>query len=235
MIAPAMSQEDSTLTSQCMAFCQTLASKGHRFTFTLNVGTSFLFSLDTKGENPSTMSNVKKKSPSTLRRNARRRAEFLNKKHVPCSEIESSASETTPGKEAENATNQVEEEVSVHTTPEKERGPDCIADLGLSPICGQRDDEDILPSLSSPLPILSVCNLKKWGVKCGETFNSEKDLKSHAHRNHDYCIQHRRGYKKAVPPVCPAPGVPSGRCTSMNLAYCRHKLPCICGEESPYS
>jgi len=167
MTAPAMSEEDSTLTSQCMAFCQTLANKGHPFTFTLNIGNSFLFSLDTKGENPSTMSNVKKKSPSTLRRNARRRAEFLKKKHVPCSETESYAAESTPGKEAENVTNQVEGEVSVHATPEKERNPDCIADLGLSPISGQRDDEDIMPSPSSPLPILSACSLKKWGVKCG--------------------------------------------------------------------
>ena len=66
MAAPAMGEEGSDLTSQCMAFCQALASKGRLFTFTLNVGTSFLFSLDTRGDNTSTSSNVKKKSPSTL-------------------------------------------------------------------------------------------------------------------------------------------------------------------------
>ena len=232
MAAPAMSEEGSDLTSQCMAFCQALASKGRPFTFTLNVGTSFLFSLDTRGDNPSTSSNVKKKSPSTLRRNARRRAEFLNKKLVTSTVMTSSAVDTTPGKEAETVINQVEGEVPVLTTPEKERDPDCIADLVLSPICGKRDDEDMVPSA---LPTLSVCNLKqRGGVKCGETFGSEKELKSHAHRKHDYCIEHKYSYKNATVPICPAPGVPSGRCISMNLAFCRHKRPCICGEINPY-
>ena len=232
MTAPAMSEKGSDLTSQCMAFCQALASKGRPFNFTLNVDNSFLFSLDTRGDNPSTSSNVKKKSPSTLRRNARRRAEFLNKKLVASTVITSSAPDTTPGKEAETVINQVEGEVPVHTTPEKERNPDPMTDLVLSPICGKRDDEDMVPSA---LPTLSVCNLKhSGGGKCGETFKSEKDLKSHAHRKHDYCIEHQYRYKGATVPICPAPGVPSGRCISMNLAYCRHKRPCICGEINPY-
>ena len=214
----AMGEEESDLASQCMAFCQALASKGQTFTFTLNVGPSFLFSLDTKGDYPSTKWNVKKKSPSTLRRNARRRAEFLNKKL-----------EAFPGKETETGIRQVEEEVAVNATPEKERDPDRIADLVLSPICAKRDDEDIMPS---PLPTLLVCTQKqRGGVKCGETFKSEKDMKSHTHKVHFFCIEHRRRYKNNTPPVCPAPGVPSGRCIFMNLAYCRHKGDCICGEE----
>ena len=37
--------------------------------------------------------------------------------------------------------------------------------------------------MPSPLPTLCVCNLKlRGGIKCGETFKSEKDLISHAHR-----------------------------------------------------
>ena len=146
--------------------------------------------------------------------------------------MKSSAAETAPGKEPETVINQVEGEVPVHTTPEKERDPDRIADLVLSPICGKRDDEDMVPSA---LPTLSVCTLKqRGGVNCGETFKSENDLESHAHREHDYCIQHQYRYRNATPPVCPAPGVPSRRCISMNLAYCRHKRPCICGEINPY-
>ena len=99
MAAPAMSEDNSDLASQCMAFCQALASKVQTFSFTLNVG-SFLISLATRGDGSLTRSK-KKKSLSTLRRNARRRAEFLNKKPEPSTERRSSEEETSPEKEAE--------------------------------------------------------------------------------------------------------------------------------------
>ena len=47
-MAAAMCENNSDLASQCMAFCQALASKGQTFSFTLNVGSSFSFSLDTR-------------------------------------------------------------------------------------------------------------------------------------------------------------------------------------------
>ena len=100
MAAAAMSENNSDLASQCMAFCQALASKGQNFSFTLNVGSSFTFSLDTRGNGSTTLSK-KRKSPSTQRRNSRRRAEFLAKKHGPPPEKEHSSMETTPEKEAE--------------------------------------------------------------------------------------------------------------------------------------
>ena len=102
MAALTMSGENSDLASQCMAFCQALASKGQTFSFTLNVGSSFSFSLDTRGDSSSIRSK-KKKSPSTLRRNARRRAEFLHKNSEPSTERRPSEKETAPEKEAEYA------------------------------------------------------------------------------------------------------------------------------------
>ena len=77
-----MGEDNSNLASQCMAFCQALASKGQIFSFTLKVGSSFAFSLDTRGNGTSSFTK-KRKSPSTRRRNARRRAEFLAKKRGP--------------------------------------------------------------------------------------------------------------------------------------------------------
>ena len=82
MAAPEMGEDNSNLASQCMAFCQALASKGQIFSFTLKVGSSFAFSLDTRGNGTSSLTK-KRKSPSTRRRNARRRAEFLAKKRGP--------------------------------------------------------------------------------------------------------------------------------------------------------
>ena len=94
MAAPEMGEDKSNLASQCMAFCQALASKGQIFSFTLKLGSSFAFSLDTRGNGTSSLTK-KRKSPSTQRRNARRRAEFLAKKRGP-PENESSAEKTTP-------------------------------------------------------------------------------------------------------------------------------------------
>ena len=58
-----------------------------------------------------------------------------------------------------------QQETEVHLQPqrrgsfsEKERDPDPIANLLLSPICGKRYDGDIMPY---SLPTLSLCNLKR--------------------------------------------------------------------------
>ena len=66
---------DSSLVSQCLAFCQTLADQGKAFNFKLT-NTSFSFSLDTKGINAKSSVDKRRISPSTQRRNARRREEF---------------------------------------------------------------------------------------------------------------------------------------------------------------
>ena len=75
----AASDVNSPLASKCMDFCTALASQGQTFHFSLNMGPTFSFSLDTRGK--ATIGPVKKQeSPSTQRRNARRREEFLSKK-----------------------------------------------------------------------------------------------------------------------------------------------------------
>ena len=77
--------EQSSLTSQCLAFCQALASQGKAFSFSLKIDSTFSFSLDTR-ENILPVQTVRKKvSPSTQRRNAKRRQVFLNKKQSPLS------------------------------------------------------------------------------------------------------------------------------------------------------
>ena len=70
--------EDALLASQCLDFCKTLAGKS--FSFSLKIGTNFSFSLDTRGEELLPSTKKKKQTPSTLRRNARRREQFLQTK-----------------------------------------------------------------------------------------------------------------------------------------------------------
>ena len=74
-----LSEEDAKLASQCLEICQTLAGKSLSFSFSFNIGPNFSFSVDTRGKEV-LASPKKKKTPSTLRRDARRRDEFLKKK-----------------------------------------------------------------------------------------------------------------------------------------------------------
>ena len=72
---------DPVLLNQCLEFCQALATKGQTFSISITHGPSFTFSLDTRGDNtPVVMKNKKKPSPSRLRRNQKRKEDFLKKK-----------------------------------------------------------------------------------------------------------------------------------------------------------
>ena len=72
----AVDESDSSLAAKCLDICQVLAGQGLAFNFSL--------SLDARGKGQALATQgktkKKKKTPSTLRRNARRRSEFLKKK-----------------------------------------------------------------------------------------------------------------------------------------------------------
>ena len=81
----AMCEANSSLATKCLDFCQAVTSQGMEINFSLNIGSTFSFSLDTRHKMPLAVDSKKKKkaSPSTLRRNARRRRDFLKKKRCP--------------------------------------------------------------------------------------------------------------------------------------------------------
>ena len=99
MAVMSVSEEDAKLASQCLDLCQTLAGKSLAFSFSLTIGSSFSFSVDTRGKEV-LVPQRKKKTPSTLRRNARRREELLKKK-LNASTAISPQSEQASTKEAE--------------------------------------------------------------------------------------------------------------------------------------
>ena len=74
----AVVEVNSTLASKCMDFSQALASQGQVFNFSLSVGPTFSFSLDTTRSKA--LRTKKKPSPLMLRRNPRRREDFKAKK-----------------------------------------------------------------------------------------------------------------------------------------------------------
>ena len=76
-------ESENSLASKCLDLCQTLASQGQAFAFTVTIGSTFNFSMSScSQESPAAKAKVemKKKSPSTRRRDARRRKEFLKRK-----------------------------------------------------------------------------------------------------------------------------------------------------------
>ena len=78
-----VNEDNAALLSQCLDFCQTLSTKSLTFSFALSLGNSFSFHLDTSGKGAiafEAKKKKKKKTPSALRRNARRRAEFVKNK-----------------------------------------------------------------------------------------------------------------------------------------------------------
>ena len=79
----AVGEENPSLASKCMDFCQALAKQGKTFNFSLSIGSGFSFSLDTRSEDMKKTIRTKKPSPSTQRRNAKRRRDFLEKKRNP--------------------------------------------------------------------------------------------------------------------------------------------------------
>ena len=79
----AVGGSDSSLAAKCLDLCQVLAGQGLAFNFSLSIGSTFSFSLEARGKGQALATQgktMKKKTPSTLRRNARRRTEFLKKK-----------------------------------------------------------------------------------------------------------------------------------------------------------
>ena len=74
-----VSETESSLTTKCLDFCRALAGQGKAFKFEIAIGSTF--SLDTRVDKDTLSKRIKKRcSPPTLKRNARRREEFLSKK-----------------------------------------------------------------------------------------------------------------------------------------------------------
>ena len=90
----AVSEEDAKLASKCLEFCQTLADKSLTFSFSLTIGSSFSFSVDTRVKEVLAPKR-KKKTPSTLRRDARRREELLKKKFNASTEVPSQSDQVS--------------------------------------------------------------------------------------------------------------------------------------------
>ena len=186
-------EADSSLATQCLALCQALTSQGMAFNFSLSIGSTFSFSLDTRSKEALPSKAKKKASPSTLRRNMRRREEFFNKKKSEASEAEKSESDKEASQPAtfpcDQCDNVFKSEKGLkihigkgHKTVEKIRRSSSDPSLTVSPI---RESGRIIPChncggdmspthLCQEEPVESVkCD---W---CEKVFNCEDQLENH--------------------------------------------------------
>ena len=115
MAAMQVIEEDAKLATKCLELCQMLAGKSLTFSFSLTIGSSFSFSVDTRGKEV-LATQKKKKTPSALRRDARRREELLKKKKLYASTENGSRSEEASAKEAE-APNKAPTMLKHHPSP----------------------------------------------------------------------------------------------------------------------
>ena len=153
----AVGESDSSLAAKCLDLCQALAGQGLAFNFSLSISSTFSFSLDTRGKGPALVNKGKTKkrsSPSTLRRNARRRAAFLQRKQNP-----------TP------ATSEVVVDTLAVELPQPEKMPP----RSVSPLKVQQRAEHCNTSgvdiASSQLPNPEVIDCDE----CGEVFKFSED------------------------------------------------------------
>ena len=188
-------ENDSSLATQCLALCQSLASQGMAFNFSLAIGSTFSFSLDTRSKEALPSKAKKKVSPSTQKRNMRRREEFLKKKS-----ISSEAEKSEPDKEAsQNATFQCdqcenvfrnEKGLKIHigkahktvSPVEKKRSSSSDPSLMVSPI---RENGRIITCHNCGGEMSSTHLCKEEPAEtficdyCEESFNHEDDLENH--------------------------------------------------------
>ena len=169
-----LSEEDAKLASQCLDICQTLAGKSLPFSFSFNIGPNFSFSVDTRRKEI-LAPQQKKKTPSTLRRDARRREELLRKKlNAPTVEKAFKCDQCDNTFKSENGLkiHVGKSHKNLNSTPAT---PDCLrqqpgssVSLSASPLLDTSRDE------CSPISPISVkCDY------CEEAFNCEDELQKH--------------------------------------------------------
>ena len=211
----AVAEVGSTLLSQCLDFCQALSSKGQAFNFSVAIGPDFTFSMDTRSKAASP--GIKKKaSPSTLRRNARRREEYLQRKQNPSTVNSTEEVETVsdalscdqcdykPASEKglrQHKRMKHKPSQPALTTPEKNRTSSSVASLAVSP---SAEASRIMPCQDCENDDCSThcCEIHKCGG-CEKVFSNHDDMSDHmatvhpfmCHICHMECIDYNGRFK----------------------------------------
>ena len=216
----AVGEDDSSLATQCMAFCQALTGQGKVVQFSLNIGSSFSFTLDTRCKEIVDSTPKKKASPSTLKRNAKRRAEFLKRKSKPAQEQEKISVDKEPASQREtfqcdqcDNSFKTEAGLKIHTgkshkLPPAERVRDTspAPSLSMSPVkdngrivpchmCGEEMSPQHTCDVDEQSSVISPLIQTFKCYLCHELFKSEDDLENHYNAKHPNQCRDCRAFK----------------------------------------
>ena len=201
----AVGDVDTSLASKCMDFCQALASQGQAFNFSLIIGSDFTFTLDTRRKEGS--QNTKKKaSPSTLRRNAKRREEYLQQRHKPSTVNHTDEVEVTSNvlscdqcdfksvsekglrqhKRMKHGLSQLASsgDSNSQATPEKTRTSSSTASLAVSPIA-EASKKAPCQDCENDECAFHCCEIHKC-AGCEKMFNNHDDMSDHMAEIHPF-------------------------------------------------
>ena len=203
-------ENDSSLAMKCLDICQALTSQGKIFNFSLSIGPTFSFSFDSRDKTLDTRvgpTKRKKQSPSTLRRNAMRKEDYLNKRKQPLSAVKSTAETAPPSRlscDQCDYTNASEKGLRQHkrmkkhglsklassgdsdcqATPEKTRTSSSSASLAVSPI-GEASKEVSCQDCENDECSTHCCETHKC-AGCEMIFNNHDDMNDHMLKTHPF-------------------------------------------------
>ena len=204
----AVAEVGNTLLSKCLDFCQALSSQGQAFNFSVAIGQDFTFSLDTRSKETSPVTLMRKKaSPSALRRNARRKEEFLQRKQnsstvkpsevktvvnaLSCDQCDFKPASEKGLRQHKRMKHGPQQLPSTQATPERPRHqPRSSGSLSASPLLDtNREDESEEKEELNPPPTPLRCELWSFGVgMCGKTFTSDDEFTCHIHDEHPHVL-----------------------------------------------
>ena len=219
----AVEEVNSTLASKCMDFCQALASQGHVFNFSLAIGPDFSFSLDTRSKVLGLSGTKKKASPSTLRRNAKRREEFNQRKQKSLSARISTEGDASEAPKCDHCDYEAASEKGLRqhvrmkhktigssgqtrstplATPESFRKQDeSSSSLTSSPLCLKSREENC-QNCEGPFSPGHQCGYTEHGIGCS---CSNLDCCACNHVESCHCYKHNKQTE-----VCDCKGVEEG-------------------------
>ena len=183
--------DNAAMLTQCLEFCQALESKGQQFSFSFSLGTSFNFSLKRWENQPiKLVEKRKKKSPSTIKRNMKRKEEYMRKK-AETEEESSLQKKPIPCDQCDNVF-RTETGLKIHVgqTHKKEimRSSSPAPSLKVSPEKGaNREEQEVTQcgNCNGPFTPDHTCSMDC--DLCDETFTTEDKLGRHRACVHSRC------------------------------------------------
>ena len=224
----AVSENDSSLANKCLALCQALNNQGKAFKFSLTIGMSFSFSLDSGGRTvqlPIPKTGRKRTSPSTKKRNASRRKQFLAKKNTPASEENQADLETNQQALVEKQTFKCDQCDTVFKTSN-----------GLKIHIGKshkapKSPEKLRETSSEPLPALSPSREDRRAEPCP---NCGGDMSpTHLCQDDDPVVEQEVVDKDKKDDSGKA--ICTCDCELPICCNCQHEQGCFCCDENPNS